>query len=89
MKIDSYVIFLTEAIYFSLFMHYFVSHPDFSLSASSEIIRAVFSAIPELFFVFLLVKIDSNLEPALESIFTEVQCLHSSEGMFNILSYSL
>jgi len=69
----------------SLYMHYFVAHPDFPLSALTEMMRAVFSSIPQLYFVILLVKIDINLEPALESMFTKVQCFSSSGGEFNLL----
>lgn len=62
-------------------MHYFVAHPDYPLSALSEMMKAVFSAIPQLYFVILLVKIDIKLEPALESVFTKVQCFSSSGGI--------
>ena len=41
----------------SVFMHYFVSRPEYSHGCSREIIRTMFNAVPELHYCFLVVPV--------------------------------
>ncbi|XP_033873801.3 cilia- and flagella-associated protein 61 [Acipenser ruthenus] len=53
----------------TLFMHLFVALPDYYIGGAKEIIRTVFNAVPELYYIFLFVPNSAQLDPALEAIF--------------------
>ncbi|CAJ1077697.1 cilia- and flagella-associated protein 61 isoform X3 [Xyrichtys novacula] len=60
----------------TLFLHLFVSHPDFASASIKEILRAVFNAVTELEHVCLLSPHTGLLEPALKETFEPLQCLN-------------
>uniref|UniRef100_A0A8C9VPS8 Cilia and flagella associated protein 61 n=1 Tax=Scleropages formosus TaxID=113540 RepID=A0A8C9VPS8_SCLFO len=45
----------------TLFMHLFVALPEFSIASAKEIVRTVFSAIPDLHYIFLVTTNSSSL----------------------------
>ncbi|XP_076819152.1 cilia- and flagella-associated protein 61-like isoform X1 [Clavelina lepadiformis] len=53
----------------SLFLHYFVAKDDYTIGCASEIVRTVFNAVPELRFIFLVLPLGTQPEPALGEIF--------------------
>jgi len=57
----------------SLFLHYFTAKDDYTIGCASEIVRTVFNAVPELRFVFLTLRAEVQLEPALAEIFEPVE----------------
>ncbi|XP_055005715.1 LOW QUALITY PROTEIN: cilia- and flagella-associated protein 61 [Boleophthalmus pectinirostris] len=57
----------------TLFLHLFVSEPTFAAATSLEIMRAVFSAVPELQFVLLLSPHVQDLDPVLVDLFEPLE----------------
>ncbi|KPP73368.1 hypothetical protein Z043_107555 [Scleropages formosus] len=64
----------------TLFMHLFVALPEFSIASAKEIVRTVFSAIPDLHYIFLVTTNSSSLEPALAELFEPLACLQDPES---------
>ncbi|XP_077999640.1 cilia- and flagella-associated protein 61-like [Glandiceps talaboti] len=56
----------------SVFMHYFVSKPEFSRGSAREIIRTAFNAVPDLHFIYLVVPQNVFPESSLSDIFKPV-----------------
>lgn len=61
----------------SLFMHYFVAKSDYTIGCASEIVRTVFMAVPELHFIFLVLRDNKQPEHAVSQIFEPIE---SSNG---------
>ncbi|XP_078714752.1 cilia- and flagella-associated protein 61 isoform X1 [Lampetra fluviatilis] len=57
----------------TLFMHYFVAKADVEADCAKQIIRTVFNAVPDLHFVFLLLKKNASPGAVLENIFTRMK----------------
>ncbi|XP_065052089.1 cilia- and flagella-associated protein 61-like isoform X1 [Rhopilema esculentum] len=53
----------------TLFMHFFVSKPDFSHGSLTEIMRTLFNAVPVLHFVILIVPKDTKIGSGISKIF--------------------
>lgn len=56
----------------TLFMHFFTSQSEFSISCAQEIVKSTFKAVPECHYILLCVPINSVQEPSLASMFTEL-----------------
>lgn len=56
----------------TLFLHFFTSQSEFSISCAQEIIKSAFKAVPECHYILLCVPINSIQEPSLSSMFTEL-----------------
>ncbi|XP_043458919.1 cilia- and flagella-associated protein 61 isoform X1 [Prionailurus bengalensis] len=56
----------------TLFMHLFVAVDEYSVGCCREIIRAVFKAVPELHFIFLIVPSYMSLGSTLITVFEQV-----------------
>ncbi|XP_069464175.1 cilia- and flagella-associated protein 61 [Ambystoma mexicanum] len=54
----------------TLFLHLLVAKEDFEAECGNEIMRAVFNAVPDLHFVFLLTPVDVKLAPGMEDMFS-------------------
>uniref|UniRef100_S4R4I4 Cilia- and flagella-associated protein 61 N-terminal domain-containing protein n=1 Tax=Petromyzon marinus TaxID=7757 RepID=S4R4I4_PETMA len=57
----------------TLFMHYFVAKSGVETDCAKQIIRTVFNAVPDLHFVFLLLKKNASPGAVLENIFTKMK----------------
>ncbi|KAL1785794.1 cilia-and flagella-associated protein 61 [Sigmodon hispidus] len=56
----------------TLFMHFFVAVDEYSTGCLKEIIRTVFKAVPELYFIFLIVPTYVSLGSTLITVFNQV-----------------
>ncbi|XP_052578789.1 cilia- and flagella-associated protein 61 isoform X1 [Peromyscus californicus insignis] len=56
----------------TLFMHFFVAVDEYSTGCLKEIIRTVFKAVPELYFIFLIVPTYVSLGSTLITVFDQV-----------------
>ncbi|XP_054430110.1 cilia- and flagella-associated protein 61 [Pteronotus mesoamericanus] len=56
----------------TLFMHLFVSVDEYSVGCCKEIIRTVFKAVPEIYFIFLIVPSYMSLGSTLITVFDQV-----------------
>ncbi|GAB1286987.1 Cilia- and flagella-associated protein 61 [Apodemus speciosus] len=66
----------------TLFMHFFVAVDEYATGCLKEIIRTVFKAVPELFFIFLIVPTYVSLGSTLITVFDQVgniPCLNYNE----------
>ncbi|XP_077606300.1 cilia- and flagella-associated protein 61 [Crocuta crocuta] len=61
----------------TLFMHLFVAVDEYSVGCCKEIIRAVFKAVPELHFIFLIVPSYMSLGSTLITVFEQVGSIPS------------
>nr|XP_055041583.1 cilia- and flagella-associated protein 61 isoform X2 [Misgurnus anguillicaudatus] len=59
----------------TLYLHLFVSQPDFSIGGAKEIIRTVFNAIVDLEHICLMTSYKGTLDSALEKIFDPMTCV--------------
>lgn len=66
----------------TLFMHFFVAVDEYATGCLKEIIRTVFKAVPELYFIFLIVPTYVSLGSSLITVFDQVgniPCLNYNE----------
>ncbi|XP_076786023.1 cilia- and flagella-associated protein 61 isoform X2 [Arvicanthis niloticus] len=66
----------------TLFMHFFVAVDEYATGCLKEIIRTVFKAVPELYFIFLIVPTYVSLGSTLITVFDQVgniPCLNYNE----------
>lgn len=56
----------------TLFLHFFVSHGEFSIACTSELIRSAFKAVPECHYILLCVPVNTAPEHALSHLFSEM-----------------
>ncbi|XP_051000889.1 cilia- and flagella-associated protein 61 [Acomys russatus] len=56
----------------TLFMHFFVAVDEYATGCLKEIIRTVFKAVPELYFIFVIVPMHVNLGSTLITVFDQV-----------------
>ncbi|XP_028612807.1 cilia- and flagella-associated protein 61 [Grammomys surdaster] len=66
----------------TLFMHFFVAVDEYATGCLKEIIRTVFKAVPELYFIFLIVPTYISLGSTLITVFDQVgniPCLNYNE----------
>ncbi|XP_077972543.1 cilia- and flagella-associated protein 61-like [Styela clava] len=57
----------------SLFLHYFVAKSDYTIGCATEIVRTVFNAVPDLHFLFLVLRNNVKPEQALGQIFHQIE----------------
>lgn len=57
----------------SLFLHYFVAKSDYTIGCATEIVRTVFNAVPDLHFLFLILRNNVRPEQALGQIFEQIE----------------
>ncbi|CAF0926188.1 unnamed protein product [Rotaria sp. Silwood1] len=58
----------------TLFLHFFVAHPDFSEGCAEELINVTFKALPEINQILLCVPPQVTPESALEKYFQPIEC---------------
>lgn len=56
----------------TLFMHYFVSKPDYAHGCACEVIRTMFNAIPDVHYCVLAVPAGVSLDDSLSELFTPI-----------------
>ncbi|CAF0802788.1 unnamed protein product [Brachionus calyciflorus] len=57
----------------TLFLHFFASQNEFSISCAQEIIKSAFKAVPECHYILLCIPINTVQEPSLASMFNEMK----------------
>ena len=57
----------------TLFLHFFVSHGEFSVACTHEIIRNAFKAVPECHYILLCVPLNTAPDSSLSHVFSEMK----------------
>lgn len=57
----------------TLFLHFFVAHPEYSEGCAEELINVTFKALPEINQIFLCLPEQISPESALEKFFTPIE----------------